>query len=191
MFHNGNLIYNPICSSSPIIITHPINSDKLLLNETQKTRMNLVIKSKYDPFNKNSKFFTDICTQFTSEDSTDVPLDDRKNDYFIKLDVCDSENENNIYHSYISSNMNSELYIQCKFGAFESDEEKQSAVDVVENGLNTVFKHLNLKILKCNTMLFKLKYFKQNYGVWIMLSLFLLQIAFFYLLFNFWFYWNL
>ncbi len=186
LFHNGNLIYNPICTSSPIIITHPINSDKLLLDETQKTRMNLVIKSEYDPFNKNSKFFTDICTQFTSEDKTDVPLDDRKNDYFIKLDVCDSENENSIYHSYISSNMNSELYIQCKFGAFETDEEKQSAVDVVENGLNTVFKYSNLKIVKCNSMLFKLKYFKENYGGWIMIGLFVLQIAFliYYLIFG-------
>ena len=64
-------------------------------------RMNLVIKSEYEPFNKKSKFFTDICTQFYSEDNIDVPLDDRKNDYFIKLVVCDSVNKNIIYYTYI------------------------------------------------------------------------------------------
>ena len=186
LFHHGDFIYNPICTSSPIIITYPIINDKLSLNDTTKTRMNLVIKSEYDPFNKNSKFFTDICTQFTSEDNTDVPLDDRKNDYFIKLDVCDSQNENSIYYNYISDNINNELYIQCKYGAFENDEEKKSAVDIVENGLNTVFKHSNLKIVKCNKMLFKLKYFKENYGGWIMIGLFVLQIAFliYYLIFG-------
>ena len=186
LFHKGDFIYNPVCSSNPIIITHPIINDKLSLDETQKIRMNLVIKSEYDPFNKNSKFFTDICTQFTSEDNTDVPLDDRKNDYFIKINVCDSENENSIYDSYISENNNTELYIKCKYGAFETDEEKQSAVDVIENGLNTVFTHSNLKIVKCNSMLFKLKYFKENYGGWIMMGLFVLQIAFliYYLIFG-------
>ena len=135
LFYNGEIITNPICTSSPIIITYPIKIDKLSLSKTQISRMNLVINNDYDPFNKNSRFFTDVCSQFTSEDNTDVPLDDRKEDYYIKLNVCNSENENSIYDNYISKNNNNELYIQCAYGAFETDEAKEEAIDIIENEL--------------------------------------------------------
>ena len=186
LFYDEDFIDNPICTSSPIIITYPININDLSLNDIQKERMKLVIEQEYDPFNKNSDFFTDICTQFTSEDKTDVPLDDRKEDYFISINACDSENENSIYDSYIIGDDSSYLFIKCAYGKFTTEDEKKEAIDIVENGINTVFTHSNLKIVKCNKMLFKLKHFKKNYGSWIIMILFVLQIIFlvFYLIYG-------
>ena len=79
-------------------VYHPITKQKLNLSICDKESVNIYIpieideklielyndlqKSGYDLFNIDDPFYNDICCPFKSENSTDVLLTDRKNDYY-------------------------------------------------------------------------------------------------------------
>ena len=55
-----------------------------LSEETKKLYEDLKNKG-YNLFDKNDKFYTDICTPYKTENGTDILLADRYNDFYIKI----------------------------------------------------------------------------------------------------------
>ena len=75
---NSNTKLNlSVCSDVNIDIYIPIQ----LSEETQKLYENLKAQG-YNLFDKNDRFYKDICTPYKSENGTDVLLSDRHNDFF-------------------------------------------------------------------------------------------------------------
>ena len=160
-------VYDPIsaqrlnlsyCSSVSIDIYIPaeINKETQQLNEDLKSY-------GYNLFDKNDKFYTDICTPYKSKDGTDVLLSDRFNDFFKPNEL--SCQENCEYSNYLIDSQ----YLKCECNVVEQNEieleepEKFSAKSVVTSFIN-VLKYSNYKVLKCNKLVFKKNTFIENIG---------------------------
>ena len=81
-------IYNPInleklnlsiCEDSKISIYTKIN-----LDDSTISLYNNLKESGYNLFNKTDSFYTDVCSIYTSENSTDIALFDRNTEIFEK-----------------------------------------------------------------------------------------------------------
>ena len=57
----------------------------ITLQEESKQLYNEVNQQEYDLLDINSKFYTDVCTPFTTEKDTDILLNDRINYYYNKI----------------------------------------------------------------------------------------------------------
>ena len=81
------------------------------LSEKTRKLIEYLEKLGYDVFNLNSPFYTDFCTQFTTEDGTDMTLADRKK--YIYEAIMNEVNcqENCEFSSYDSENR----YLECSY----------------------------------------------------------------------------
>ena len=66
-----------LCSSISIDIYIPVETSE----ETMKLYKDLKSKG-FNLFDKNDKFYTDICTPYKSKNETDILLSDRYNDFY-------------------------------------------------------------------------------------------------------------
>ena len=68
-----------------VIISSPVK-----LNEGEKKRISFVSEQnkKFDIFDIKNDFYNDICSNFKSEDGTDVILYDREKDYYLSNYKC-------------------------------------------------------------------------------------------------------
>ena len=74
----------------------------VVLNNEAQQIYNEIKDQEYDILDINSKFFTDICTPFTTDKNTDVLLVDRKNYYHSKIInefTCPSNCKTLLYNS--------------------------------------------------------------------------------------------
>ena len=62
-----------LCENTTVDVYVPLE-----LNEETEKILNDLIDQGYDPFDLNDKFYREICTPYTSENGTDVLLDDRE-----------------------------------------------------------------------------------------------------------------
>ena len=65
------------CKNVSIIINTPLS-----LNEETLALYDSLNKSGYNLFDANDSFYTDICTEYTSENGTDVILNDRHDEIY-------------------------------------------------------------------------------------------------------------
>ena len=71
------------------------NNSNSELGEKQKNYLADNIKNMYNKypdvqlFNLSTPFFSDICFRFTSDVNTDISLNDRRNDYYINISLCE------------------------------------------------------------------------------------------------------
>ena len=85
---SGNEISLNECSSYSITTSNKIN----LVNSNLNTaRINTTSKEGYDIFNPDDDFYTDLCTPYTNEYGTDVPMSKRKSDYYQSVDFCEND----------------------------------------------------------------------------------------------------
>ena len=150
-----NLSY---CSSISIDIYIPaeIKQETLKLYEDLKS-------SGYNLFDKNDKFYTDICTPYKSENGTDVLLSDRFNDFYKANELGCQEN-----CEYSDFSPESQ-YLKCECNVIEKEEmeleepEKFTAKSILTSFVD-VLKYSNYKVLKCSELVFNKKSFYENYG---------------------------
>ena len=143
-----------ICQNMLINITIPSNLDfeTILLYQSLEGQ-------GYNMFNPNDKFYTDICTTYTTINNTDIILIDRKIDIYNKyanITICqencnlESYNENsNTVSCYCNVQTNDtkiDLNIDNKFNL-------KTMTDTFYNYLN----NSNFRILKCYKVSFDLK----------------------------------
>ena len=62
------------------------------LDEKTQTLYDSMKEQGYNLFDKNDKFYKDICTPYKSENGTDVLLSDRLNDFFEPNQLVCQEN---------------------------------------------------------------------------------------------------
>ena len=92
-----------ICSNEKIDVYIPRE-----INEKAQKLYDELKQQGYNLFDKNDKFYNDICTPYETENGTDVLLSDRYNDFFIPNQlVCQVNCE---FSDYLSDSK----YLKCK-----------------------------------------------------------------------------
>ena len=167
-------------------VYHPINQSKLDLNYCNDTLIKLNIPVtidedkiyKYDP---NSDFYNDECYAFTTENGTDIILNDRKNEFKDNnLSLC----ENNCnFKVYDSDSKKALCECEVKIGINKISEILNSN-NILSNNFNyTNDNKLNIGTMKCVSLLFSKNGLLNNIGSYILLftiTLFGISIIIFY-----------
>ena len=132
----------------------------------------------YDPLDLNDKFYREICTPYTSENGTDVLLDDREEFIYTSLvnaTVCPTG-------CGYSEFMVDKKYIKCECDTNTSGIE---ALDLdhlsgenIANSFLTTLQSTNWKVMRCYNLVFNLKIFVHNYGRKIIFILFIIYFVF-------------
>ncbi len=148
IFNNDQLLNLSYCENISLSISRPVNLEKLNI-DISKFNETLDFP-EIDIFDINSNFFNDICSMFTTSNKTDVPLNDRKNDYFQNVSLCD---EGCIYDSFDKKTYK----VNCICGNIQSIETK------TKNNINNLFSDSNLKVLKCYSLYLKTKNYFKNF----------------------------
>ena len=142
------------------------NLTKLSLDSCQNTKISLSITinnvDNIDTLNISSGYYNDLCYTATTENGTDITLEDRKNEYPSKAacqDGCDFANYNKTLKK-----------AKCICHPKESSESfKDMKID--KNKLLKNFKNIkniiNVGILKCYKVLFTKKGISKNFGFYI------------------------
>ena len=166
-----------ICETTSISIYVPVN-----LPEEAKQKYEELEKQGYDLFDPNNSFYQDICTPFESEDGTDVPLNDRKNDYYKNYNN-NTQCQGNCQYSDYLSNSN---YLKCECNidsdnSIETDEDEDVKFEnsMIYEGFYDILKNSNYKVVKCFNLVFNKKIFFHNYGSLLVIIYFLFFTAFF------------
>ena len=192
---NGKELDTSICDDSSIIIKKPINDNENIDLETAK-----YYSEKYgiDVYNSSEEEFNDICTQFTSQNNTDVIIKNRREDYYQNVSFCE---KNSVYLgvnysdytaicSYSSTeNKSYELFLQaleyknssCSCGNKTLDNimNNYDLENNVKNEFLSTLYSSNYHIIKCYKLVFKFKIIIKNIGGWTILVLLIIQIIFF------------
>ena len=152
-----------ICKEEKINIYMPI----ILSDDTRNTYENMKSLG-YDMFNINDPFYHDLCTPYTTENNTDIPLSARKEYIYNNKDSQCPDN------CHFSSYILNSFYINCTCN-IEKREEKEvrkfSAKTLYESFYD-VLKYANFKILKCYNLIFNINIFRNNIGNYLVISMF-------------------
>jgi len=175
-------------------IYHPITHEKLDLSYCENTKADMYIPIEmdekteevyndikdqgYDPLDLNDKFYREICTPYTSENGTDVLLDDREEFIYTSIvnqSVCPSGCD---YDEFIYD----KKYIKCECDTNTSgietlDIEHLTGKNIGNSFLSTL-QSTNWKVMRCYNLVFNFKIFKHNYGSIFILILFIIYIFF-------------
>ena len=147
-----------VCSNVKIDIYIPVE-----LSQDTKNLYNDLKSKGYNLFDKNDKFYTDICTPYESEDGTDVLLADRYNKYFTENQLtCQANCE---YADYSSESK----YLKCECNVVDEEKieikypEKITAKAIFKSFFD-ILKYSNYKVLSCYALVFIKLLFTKNYG---------------------------
>ena len=147
-----------VCSNININIYVPIK----LNEETQKLYDDLK-EQGYNLFDKNDKFYKDICTPYKSENGTDVLLSDRYNDFFVANQLtCQSNCE---YSDYLPNSQ----YLKCECDVvdkekIETKEPEKITAKSIGKSFSDILKYSNYKVLFCYKLVFRNVTFTKNVG---------------------------
>ena len=150
----------------------------MALNEEQEEIYNQLVEQGYDPFDLYDKFYREICTPYTSENGTDVLLDDREEFVYTSLvnkSLCPSG------CGYSEYSLNTK-YIKCECNTNNTDIvtldiDHLSGKNAYQSLLSTL-KTSNYKVMRCYNLVFNFKIFCHNYGSQISLALFVAYLGF-------------
>ena len=174
-------IYNPltyeilnlsICENTTIDLYVPVK-----LSDEQEKYYNNLLDQGYNVFNLNDKFYREICTPYSSENGTDVLLDEREEFVYSSIAeqmVC----QNNCYYSSYSLDTK---YMKCECGnnvnVVTLDIKHLSKENILQSFLST-FKSTNYKVMICYNLVFNFKIFIKNVGSIVTLLFFIVYIVF-------------
>ena len=173
---------------------HPLTHQKLNLSYCEKDTYELSITVElneeivellfkalnqgYDIFDPESSFYKKICTPYTSENGTDVLLDDRISFYYNKVQNITACPDNCKYVSYSTETK----FLKCECGVSNADISTLDLKNII--GSNTyksfysTLKYSNYKVMICYNLVFNFKLFFRNYGSIITLILFIIYLIF-------------
>ena len=166
--------------SIPLIgyeIFHPITKEQLNLSYCHEKLINLDIPVeinediffKYDP---NSKYYNDECNTYTTENGTDIILNDRK-DEFVKNNMSLCQN-NCSFNSYEKDSKMAICKCQIKSKIFLISEMAQETNILDNNIINTKKKSLgsSMDSMKCIDTLFTKEGLEKNISNYVLMFLF-------------------
>ena len=165
----------------PIIgyeIFHPKNKSKLNLEYCEESSINYNIPVTIDEnnlfkYNQNSDYYNDECNTYTTENGTDIILDDRKkeftdNNMSLCENICD----------YIGYNSDSKKAI-CECGIRYKEfsiSEINNQNDILANNLTLDNTTSNIGTLKCYDLLFSKEGLLTNIGSYIIIFIIILHL---------------
>ena len=117
--------------------------------------VNELAEKGIDLFNPNDPFFNDICFPYTTENNTDIPLKDRRNDFFQNVSICDTGCS---YKSY--DPLTYEVTCDCEI----KNDFNMKSTEPTKEFFNALLDNTNLKIVKCYRLLFSLNNYINNLG---------------------------
>ena len=166
----GNkIIFNDLCINDSVIVQEELE-DKV---ENLDSIINL-LNQGIDVLNPNSDFYTDLCFHFKSPiDGKEIPLKERFKLFFPNVSLC----EKGCSIKGINTTINTSI-CECKLNNLINNDILgdniffQSAMAEVK----TLFQETNIEVLRCYKDLFHFKFYTSNYGSFIILGLFLIQI---------------
>ena len=166
-----------ICNDNKILISAP-----LILDNNSLDLYNDFSGKGIDIFDKNDRFYQDVCKTFTTNVSTDIILSDRKKEYYqVNLFLCDDGCE---YKNYDIKNK----FVKCNCGIKYHFTDKIEIIDFnfEKDDLSSFFRiktYANFACIKCYYLLFSKEGFAYNIGNYliliILLFFILLMILFF------------
>ena len=167
-FNNGSEVNLSLCKNVKINIISNVNTTSINdLNTAKKIYEN----KGYDIFNYNDSFYNDICTPFTSENKTDLTLNDRKNLIYGNYSFCE---DNCTYNGYNFE----ENTVNCSCDVKEevTEDYSQFNVHTFSKKVFNIFSDSNFKVIKCYNLVFSVYTLKKNIGSHMIISLGIIQI---------------
>ena len=166
---NGTKVNLTLCSGTKVNITTSIN--KTLVENYEKA-FNIYNKYGYDIYNVEDPFYIDICSIFTSDNDTDVTLDDRKKDYYLNISFCE-ENCSYINFDYYTASVTCQCNIKEDIDLNYSNFNYLNFTKVKTN----YFEKFNFKIYKCYNQVFSIERLKGNIGSYIIICFLIIEIV--------------
>jgi len=167
-FSNGTKVNLTLCAGTKVNITTSIN--KSLVDNYEKA-FNIYHKYGYDIYNVKDPFYIDICSIFTSDNETDVTLDDRKRDYYLNISFCE-ENCSYIHFNYYTSSVTCQCNIKEDVNLNYSNFYYFNFSKVKTN----YFEKYNFNAYKCYNQVFSITRLKGNIGSYIIISFLIIEI---------------
>ena len=160
-----------ICKNISISINTPviISSDIENLYES-------LSKSGYNLFNSNDSFYNDICSPYTSENGTDVPMADRQNEIYNNIknnSMCQNDCQFVFYNS-----TNKKSKCDCEIQTEETITDINNITfnsQIISSFYNTL-KNSNFLVVKCYNLFLSLNGLNGNIGNYILCSFILIFI---------------
>ena len=169
---NMTLLNMSICENTDITVYIPFTLEGEDLELYQD-----LLDSGYNIFNKNDKFYTDICTPFTSADGTDIPLSARQKYIYGQYSNLCQENCQLLDYSPDTKLIS----CSCKTTdeGIQPTEENKFNPKTLYKSFYDILKYSNYKVLKCFDLVFKKKTFTiNNKGSVMVLVYFALYLSF-------------
>ena len=148
-----------ICQETPITLSYPV-----LKNISEEDIF------KHNP---NEKYYNDICFPYTTENKTDIILNDRKNEYNSNnLGLCENKC---IFIGFNNMTKKSECNCEVKsnFNDFKTIIKNR---DKILNNFIDFESVMNINIIRCFHNIFNIEGLKNNIGSYIILANFLISI---------------
>ena len=161
----GNSYSLNSCNHLTISVSSPITAEtmsELLLGRQ------LFEEKGIDIFNPSDSFFNDLCYPYTDENGNDVPISNRRSDFFRNSSLCEEGCEYELI-DYLNERVTCNCPI--KQNKFDSIKENLPCDDFpIDINMN------NFKVLKCSKNVFSSLAVKKNAGSWFMIVLMVLEI---------------
>ena len=168
---NITLLNTSICNNILIKIFIPFSLRGEILNLYEDLKDN-----GYNLFDKNDKFYNDICTPFSSLTGTDIPLSARQKYIFSEYGNLCQEN-----CQFTNYSINTKLITcNCEINneLIEPDNENKFNPKILYKSFYDILKYSNYKVLVCSNLVFKKQTLLSNKGSIIAIIYFLLYISF-------------
>ena len=158
-------VYNPynfqklnlsVCDSVNLYIPVDLSQDPNIYQN--------IVDQGYDPFDINDKFYREICTQYDSENGTDVLLDAREEYYYSPI-VNETSCQGNCHYEAYSLDTKY-LICECEVnndGIVTLDVKHFNEKNVAYSFYSSL-KLSNYKVVICYNLVFNFKVFCHNYG---------------------------
>ena len=161
-----------ICNKVKISIHVPVN-----LNEESSKLYDNLRESGYNLFDSSDGFYNDICTTYTSENGTDMTLEDRKKEIYStsgNITICQSGCK---FESYDKSTKKAKCNCDIQLESIKTDMDKiDFAKEEIANSFLMTLKNSNFLVLKCFKLAFNFKNTFKNKGRTTMSLIFILFI---------------
>lgn len=162
----GKKLDTSICNNLKVSVTYTIKNMSLI----NSTLAAYYAEYGIDIFDPDDPFFNDLCFPFQTENGTDITLQDRRQDIFQNLSLCEDNCE------YDKINMeDSTVTCSC---LIKKEINTKINLNFFSNAFISVFAYSNFGVVKCYKLLLDLEKLMLNLGFWFFMGLIVLHIPF-------------
>ena len=150
----------------PLYNINELKKLNLSLCKNTKIEISISVKidDKIDKYNISSDYYNDFCTKATSESGADITLKTRRNEYIDKnMSLCE---ENCDLIEYNFNKEKAKCSCDIKLNIPENYDIKFNKNDFFKS-FTDIKNIINLKVIKCYKIVYKIKNLKNNYGFYI------------------------